>query len=72
MFEQTFVDGVGKTNKSWTVVLSFAVQFVVDRRLDPDSADLHGCAAEGAVDQFAGRRRRRRRRLRRLRLPPQS
>lgn len=23
MFDQTFVDGVGKTNKSWTVVISF-------------------------------------------------
>ena len=23
MFEQTFVDGVGKTNKGWTVVVSF-------------------------------------------------
>jgi len=26
MFEQTFVDGVGKTNKSWTVTVSFIVQ----------------------------------------------
>ena len=26
MFEQTFVDGVGKTNKSWTVTLSFLIQ----------------------------------------------
>ena len=26
MFEQTFVDGVGKTNKSWTVTLSFVLQ----------------------------------------------
>ena len=26
MFGQTFVDGVGKTNKSWTVFLSFFVQ----------------------------------------------
>ena len=26
MFEQTFVDGVGKTNKSWTVLVSFVVQ----------------------------------------------
>jgi protein TonB len=26
MFEQTFVDGVGKTNKGWTVVVSFIVQ----------------------------------------------
>ena len=23
MFDQTFVDGTGKTNKSWTVVVSF-------------------------------------------------
>lgn len=29
MFDQTFVDGVGKTNKSWTVALSFAVQILV-------------------------------------------
>ena len=28
MFEQTFVDGTGKTNKSWTVMLSFAGQMV--------------------------------------------
>ena len=26
MFDQTFVDGVGKTHKSWTVMLSFVVQ----------------------------------------------
>ncbi|MCX6624496.1 MAG: energy transducer TonB [Acidobacteria bacterium] len=26
MFEQTFVDGVGKTNKSWSVMLSFGLQ----------------------------------------------
>jgi protein TonB len=26
MFDQTFVDGVGKTHKSWTVTLSFGVQ----------------------------------------------
>jgi periplasmic protein TonB len=29
MFEQTFVDGVGKTHKSWTVMLSFGVQFLL-------------------------------------------
>jgi protein TonB len=28
MFEQSFVDGTGKTHKSWTVVLSFAVKIV--------------------------------------------
>ncbi len=28
MFDQTFVDGVGKTNKSWTVTLSFGLEFV--------------------------------------------
>ncbi len=27
MFDQTFVDGVGKTHKSWTVTLSFAAEF---------------------------------------------
>src|SRR5207302_1422947 len=26
MFEQTFVEGVGKTNRTWTVLLSFAAQ----------------------------------------------
>jgi protein TonB len=26
MFEQTFVDGVGRTNKSWTVMVSFLLQ----------------------------------------------
>ena len=26
MFDQTFVDGVGKTNKSWTVTVSFLIQ----------------------------------------------
>src|ERR1700726_4603917 len=26
MFDQTFVDGVGKTNKSWTVTMSFIIQ----------------------------------------------
>ena len=29
MFEQTFVEGVGKTNKSWTILLSFAIQLLV-------------------------------------------
>ena len=29
MFEQTFVDGMGKTNKGWTVLVSFGVQFVI-------------------------------------------
>jgi protein TonB len=29
MFEQTFVDGVGKTNKSWTVVVSFVGQIAL-------------------------------------------
>jgi periplasmic protein TonB len=28
MFDQTFVDGVGKTHKSWTVTLSFAAEFL--------------------------------------------
>jgi len=27
MFDQTFVDGVGKTNKSWTVTISFMAEF---------------------------------------------
>ena len=26
MFEQTFVDGVGKTNKTWTVLVSLVAQ----------------------------------------------
>src|SRR3954470_6273195 len=29
MFEQTFVDGVGKTNKSWTVLISAIIQFTI-------------------------------------------
>jgi protein TonB len=29
MFEQTFVDGVGRTNKSWTVMLSFVGQIAL-------------------------------------------
>src|SRR5580698_1331697 len=29
MFEQTFVEGVGKTNKSWTVMASFIGQIVL-------------------------------------------
>jgi periplasmic protein TonB len=29
MFEQTFVDGVGKTNKTWTVLVSFLAQIVL-------------------------------------------
>jgi protein TonB len=29
MFEQTFVDGTGKTNKGWTVVLSFVLQILM-------------------------------------------
>ena len=29
MFEQTFVDGVGKTNKSWTVTVSFILELAV-------------------------------------------
>jgi len=29
MFEQTFVDGVGKTNKTWTVLLSFIGQIIL-------------------------------------------
>ena len=28
MFEQTFVDGMGKTHKSWTVLLSFAMECI--------------------------------------------
>ena len=29
MFEQTFVDGVGKTNKSWSVMVSFVAQMLL-------------------------------------------
>ena len=29
MFEQTFVDGVGKTNKTWTVMVSFVAQIAL-------------------------------------------
>ncbi len=31
MFDQTFVDGEGKTNKGWTVVVSFGLQFLLVR-----------------------------------------
>ncbi len=42
MFEQTFVEGTGKTNKSWTVMLSFGLQIglvalmVIIPLLNPD------------------------------------
>jgi protein TonB len=29
MFEQTFVEGVGKTNRGWTVIVSFACQILL-------------------------------------------
>src|ERR1044071_10052570 len=29
MFEQTFVEGVGKTNKTWTVLVSFIAQIIL-------------------------------------------
>jgi len=29
MFEQTFVDGVGKTKRPYTILLSFAIQIVL-------------------------------------------
>jgi protein TonB len=29
MFEQTFVESVGRTNKTWTVLVSFAVQLIL-------------------------------------------
>jgi len=29
MFEQTFVEGVGKTNKTWTVLVSFVAQIIL-------------------------------------------
>src|SRR5262245_26925071 len=29
MFEQTFVEGVGKTNKTWTVMVSFIAQVIL-------------------------------------------
>ena len=50
MFEQTFVDGPGKTNKGWTVLLSFRGAAGCHRDSDSDSADLHGHAAEARVD----------------------
>ena len=53
MFDQTFVDGVGKTNKSWTVTLSFTIQFVVVGVWSSFPLILYRCAAESAVDQFA-------------------
>jgi periplasmic protein TonB len=29
MFEQTFIEGTGKTNKTWTVLLSFVLQILI-------------------------------------------
>ena len=52
MFEQSFVEAPGKTNKTWSVLLSFSLQVLVDRYRDPDSADLHGHAAPRPADQF--------------------
>ena len=53
MFDQTFVDGVGKTHKSWTVTLSFALELLVSRRDGFDSADLDRSAAEGVVGELS-------------------
>ena len=41
MFDQTFVDGEGKTHKGWTVVLSFAFQFLLTGILILASAGLY-------------------------------
>ncbi len=53
MFDQTFVDGVGKTHKSWTVIAVIRGAVRDCSGLDSDSADLYRRAAEGAVDQLA-------------------
>ncbi len=40
MFEQTFVDGVGKTKRPVTILLSFAIQIVAIGILGNHPADL--------------------------------
>ena len=52
MFEQTFVDGVGKTNKTWTVLVSFLGQIglIVVAILIPLMST--SSPAEDPVDQF--------------------
>ena len=54
MFEQTFVDGTGKTNKTWTVLVSFIGQLHPDWGCGYHSDDLLRCPAEDPVDQFPG------------------
>ena len=55
MFEQTFVDGVGKTNKTWTVFVSFVVQIVVGRSSLVIIPLIYSDALpKSAADQFPG------------------
>ena len=54
MFEQTFVEGTGKTNKPWTVAVSFILQIFMITGRHPDPSDLYGHAAEDDVDQLPG------------------
>ena len=54
MFEQTFVDGRGKTNRTWTVLVSFLGQIVADRDCHPDPDDLLRRSAQDPVDQLPG------------------
>jgi hypothetical protein len=55
MFEQTFVEGSAKTNKSWTVMLSFACRSADDHRGDHHPVAQSGTAAQDGAQHHAGR-----------------
>ena len=57
MFDELVVSSANpkKTNKPWTVVLSSDRPGRDSGRLDFDSADLHGSAAQGNADHVSGR-----------------
>jgi len=50
MFEQTFVDGVGRTHKSWTVALSFRVR--TSSQFDPTDYTVAFTASLKAFPRF--------------------
>jgi hypothetical protein len=54
MFEQTFVDGVGKTHKPWTVLLTFIVQTIAVIIMIIIPLLFTDALPEDAVDQFSG------------------
>ena len=49
MFEQTFVDGTGKTNKGWSVILSFGGQMVAIGRWTITILSSTLCAARSLI-----------------------